>query len=336
MLSKYGRMLWWLHSAYALGLGVVVLMFAQKGFAHARWLSISLGLLWVVLLVFFRSFSGGTPPTRADGRTGQVTFYVMTYVLKNLYQGMLFFLLPFYWRSAVLGAASQWFVVVLGACALLSTLDVVFDRVLMRFKTVASAFYFLTLFCCLNLVIPALFPNTRSLVTLVAAAVISALAFWTMHIPVRMLGRPAVVALLVLWSGGSLLGAYFGRAYVPPVAMFVAHGAVGPELLPDGGLAIEASAMHASRVGEALHAVTDVSVPGGKGDKLVHVWWKDGEMLQRSSDVDPEPVGTVGIVRLSSRMAGSDMPADRVGRWHVDVETSDGQLVGRVNFDVSQ
>ncbi len=333
LIARYGRVLWWLHSAYALGLGIGVLMFARKGFGHARWLAISLATLWIILLVFFRWFGGraGAP----EQRNAKIKFYVMTYVLKNLYQGMLFFLLPFYWRSAVPGAHSQWFVVVLGVCALLSTLDVVFDQVLMRFKIAASAFYFLTLFCCLNLVIPALFPNMRSLVTLVAAAVISALAFWTMHIPVRYLGRPAVVALLVVWSAGSLVGAYFGRFYVPPVAMYVASGAVGPLLLEDGRLAIEASRMHHSLVEGTLHAVTDVSIPGGKGDTLTHVWRKDGVLVRRFDDVDVEPAGTKGQVRLSSSLGPDECPDDRVGQWWVDVETTDGQLVGRVSFEVT-
>lgn len=332
LLSKYGRMLWWLHSAYALGLGVSVIVFARKGFAHARWLTISLGLAWILLLVFFRLYGQRRSP--APGARGKVQYYVMTYVLKNLYQGMLFFLLPFYWRSAVFGTATQWFVVLLGICALLSTLDVVFDQVLMRFKISASLFYFLTLFCCLNLVIPALLPNTRSLLTLVLAAVISALAFWTMHIPVRFLGRPAIVALLVTWTLGSLAGAYFGRAYVPPVAMHVEGGAAGPALLDDGRLSIEATALHQSVVEKDLYVVTTVLVPGGRGDKLVHVWRKDHEVIQRSEDVDVRPDDKAGRVRLRSKLEPDNLPEETAGRWSVDVETTDGQLVGRVRFEV--
>lgn len=333
VLERWGPMLWWLHSIYALGLGIGVLMFASKGFGHARWLAISLGSMWIILLVFFRWFGGRNKAPEL--RREKIRFYVMTYMLKNLYQGMLFFLLPFYWRSAVYGAPSQWFVVVLGACALLSTLDVVFDQVLMRFKIAASAFYFLTLFCCLNLVIPALFPNTRSLVTLVAAAVVSALAFWTMHIPFRFHGRPAVVALLVIWSAGSLVGAYFGRAFVPPVAMHVASGAVGPELLDDGRLSIEATRMHHSLVEGTLHAVTDVSIPGGRGDTLTHVWRKDGDVIHRFEDVDIGTADAKGQVRLTSSLDPEHCPQDRIGQWWVDVETTDGQVVGRVSFEVT-
>ena len=51
---RYGKMLWWFHSFYALGLGIFIIIFAQKGFAHARWLSISLAGAWVVLILIFR------------------------------------------------------------------------------------------------------------------------------------------------------------------------------------------------------------------------------------------------------------------------------------------
>ena len=79
---------------------------------------------------------------------------------------MLFFLLPFYWKSTTLDAADVWFVGLLGTCAVLSTLDIVFDRVLMRWRWIASVFHGITLFGCLNLVIPALFPDTRTLYSL--------------------------------------------------------------------------------------------------------------------------------------------------------------------------
>ncbi len=59
-LRQHGRKLWWLHSAYALGLGISVVAFAQKGFDHARWLCVTLGLAWLTVVVFFRLFGTGT------------------------------------------------------------------------------------------------------------------------------------------------------------------------------------------------------------------------------------------------------------------------------------
>jgi hypothetical protein len=331
---RYGKMLWWFHSFYALGLGISIIIFAQKGFAHARWLSISLAGAWIVLILFFRLFGSGKDRA-LEGRGAKLRFFVMTYVLKNLYQGMLFFLLPFYWRSATLDTPNQWFVVVLAVCAGLSTLDVVFDQVLMRWKVAASVFYFVTLFACLNLVIPALLPNMRSLVPMTAAAAISSLAFWMMHVPTRYLARPTVVVALVVWTLGSLLGAYFGRAGVPPVAMYVSYGAVGPELLSDGRLSIEASKLHHSLIHE-LHAVTDVMVPGGKGDRLVHVWTHEGEEVDREIGVDLSVEDPTGTVRLRSQLDPKALAHDPVGQWTVDVMTQDGQLVGRAAFEITQ
>lgn len=330
---RYGRMLWWFHSFYALGLGIFIIMFAQKGFGHARWLSVSLAGAWMLLLLFFRLFGSGKGRA-LEGRGAKLRFFVMTYVLKNLYQGMLFFLLPFYWRSATLDTPNQWFVVALAVCAFLSTLDVVFDQVLMRWKMAASLFYFVTLFACLNLVIPALLPNSRSLVTMTAAAAISAVAFWMMHVPTRWLARPLVVVAFVLWTMGAVLGAYFGRAGVPPVAMYVSYGAVGPELLPDGRLAIEANKLHHTLI-EELYAVTDVVVPGGKGDRLVHVWMRRGREVGRVTAVDPRAEGPMGTIRLRSRLEPEQLPDDPVGAWTVDVVTQDGQLVGRAEFEIT-
>ena len=44
--------------------------------------------------------------------------------------------------------------------------------------------------------------------------------------------------------------------------------------------------------------------------------------------------GPAGSVRLRSRLSGDNLPALLVGAWSVDVETEDGQLVGRATFVV--
>ena len=69
---------------------------------------------------------------------------------------MLFFLLPWYYKSATLGRANMYFVIILALCTVLATLDIVFDRFLMRVRILASIYYTIALFSCLNLAIPAL------------------------------------------------------------------------------------------------------------------------------------------------------------------------------------
>jgi len=349
-LKKHGRKLWWLHSAYALALGISVIVFAQKGFDHARWLAVTIGAAWLLVVFFFRVFGSGRAQGHLDGATPKVKlrFFAMTYALKNLYQGMLFFLLPFYWKSTSLASHNTWFVGLLGACALLSTLDIVFDRVVFRFRALASVFHAVALFGCLNLVVPALFPDTRTLVSLLVATAVTVVGFWTIHVDVAMLKDRRWLAAFAVSLLAALGAAYGGRTAIPPVPMYVAHGAVGPIVLADGRLGMEVRDLHPSVV-DKLIAITDVVVPGGKGDRLVHVWRHDGHEVHRAAEstlqLAPAQADTKdgagagardrGAIRLRSQLTGGQLPARLVGSWSVDVETQDGQLVGRVAFTVA-
>lgn len=345
VLSRHGRKLWWLHSFYALALGVSVVLFAQKGLAHARWLAISIVLAWLLVIALFRIFGSGAtqesfeapasriaPPTTTASPGAQLRFLVMTYVLKNLYQGMLFFLLPFYWKSSTFGTLNMSFVVLLGLCALVATLDVVFDELIIRRRLLASLFHGFTLFATMTLLVPAVFTETRTLHALVAAAAVTVLAFWTLHVPPRAFLRNRNLALLVATVIGGMALAWFGRALVPPVPMHVAHAAVGPMILPDGRLQMEVSTLHTSAIRQ-LVAVTDVVAPSGVGDELHHVWHREGEPVHRNAA--PQRVkGPSGTLRLQSMIGGERLPRDLAGAWTVDVVTRDGQLVGRLSFRV--
>jgi hypothetical protein len=337
-LRDHGRKLWWLHSAYALALGAGVVAFAHKGFEHARWLAVSLVLAWLLVVLVFRLFttagSGGVRAFEASDAKTRLRFHVMTYALRNLYQGMLFFLLPFYWKSTTLDAADVWFVGLLGTCAVLSTLDIVFDRVLMRWRWMASVFHGITLFGCLNLVIPALFPDTRTLYSLLSAAAVAMIGFWTLHVTARVLKKKVYLVMFVLSVGGAVSLAYAARSAIPPVPMYVSSAAVGPKQLADGRLAMEVKTLDPSVIQE-LVAVTDVVVPGGKGDRLRHVWRHDGNEVHRSTEETSRIAGPKGTVRLRSSLTGKDLPGNLVGPWTVDVETEDNQLVGRAEFDVA-
>jgi hypothetical protein len=334
---KHGRKLWWLHSAYALAIGAGVVVFAQRGFSHARWLAVALGVAWLLLVLVFRLFASGGELRAFDASDTKtrVHFYVMTYALKNLYQWMLFFLLPFYWKSTTLDAPNVWFVSLLGACAVLSTLDIVFDRVLMRWRALASLFHGITLFGCLNLVVPALFPDTRTLWSLLVAAAVTVVGFWTLHVTARALRKKAYLAAFALSLATGIGAAYAARAAIPPVPMYVSSAAVGPKQLANGRLAMEVRTLHPSVIQELI-AVTDVVVPGGKGDRLRHVWRREGREVHRSSEETSRIAGPNGVVRLRSSLTGNDLPADLVGAWSVDVETEDGQLVGRAEFRVAE
>ena len=336
-LKRHSQKLWWLHTSYALGLGVFVVLFAQKGFAHARWLMASLGAVWLLLVLFFRFFGSGTHQQRfatADSKA-RFRFLVMTYVMKNLYQGMLFFLLPFYWKSATLDAPNIGFVALLAVCAIVSTLDLVFDNILMRSKIVASVFYSVTLFSCMNLVLPACVPQLRTIYSLMIAAAVTGVAFFLIHLPLSALRNKLYVLAMAAGVAAAVAGAWLARSLIPPVPMHLASGAVGHQTLEDGRLAMEVRSLHGSVIKELL-AITDVVVPGGKGDRLQHVWRQNGRRVHTYPEASSRVEGPEGTVRLRSGLRGQELPEKLAGDWSVDVQTEDGQLVGRVKFRVTE
>ncbi len=321
-LTKHGRKLWWMHSLYALGLGVFVVAFAQKGYEYARWLVLLLLAAWFLLVVTFRLKS-------APG-AGHLRSTVMNYVLKNLFQAMLFFLLPWYWHSASSGSENIWFVVALGACAILATLDVVFDELLMRRRLLASVYYVMTLFGCLNLTIPAIF-MFESITTLFLASGFSALVFWSLLYPIRTLLERKMLILVGVSVGVAMTGAWLARRAIPPVPISVIKGAVGPDVLADGRLKMEIVNLHTTMMTKMI-AVTDVGMPTRTADTLVHVWRHEGSIISRTRPKVAALKG--GVIRLRSTLAREQVPPERTGEWVVDVETRYGQLIGRTRFNV--
>ncbi len=236
---------------------------------------------------------------------------------------------------STLSSPNLLFLGLLAVCAVLSTVDLVFDRVLMRWAALGALFHGLTLFACLNLVVPALLPDTRTLWTLLTAAAGAVVGFWTIHLRTNLLKDLRYGLLLALSVVAGVGGAYEARRAIPPVPMYLSSGAVGPTLLADGRLAMEVTSLHAA-VLRQLIAVTDVVVPGGKGDRLVHVWRHAGQELHRAPEETSRVEGPQGSVRLRSALFAETLPDDLVGSWTVDVETDDGQLVGRVPFRVDR
>jgi hypothetical protein len=245
---------------------------------------------------------------------------------------MLFFVLPFYWKSTTTDAANVWFVALLGACAVLSTLDIVFDRVLMRRRWAASVFHGFILFACLNLIVPALFPDVKTLVALLVAAGVAPLGVWTLHVAPSALRLPRNVAVLAASLAASVGLAYFARAAIPPVPLHVAYAAVGPFLTKDDRLAMEVTTLDASVITQLL-AVTKISAPGGHTGGLRHVWRHGGESIATATETIARD-DKARTLTLRSQLAEGDLPKVLVGHWIVDVMTEDDQLVGRAEFDV--
>jgi hypothetical protein len=336
-IKRNEKLMWWGHTAYALALGAFVATFAQKGFERARLLALSLTLAWVLVVFFFRFFGTGTQQDFMTAWPGaRRRFFIMSYLMKNLFQSMLFFLLPFYWKSSSYVAGTYPVFVGLAACAVLSTLDVVFDGVLLRFKLVASFFFALTLFGCANLVIPALMPNTPIIMTLLIAGGLALSTLVLFHVSLDRLRRPIALGAFAAFVTIGLLGLYSARAIVPPVPVHLVEAGVGTSLRADGKLDAEIVVIRATSLTETseLFSVAEVSVVGDR-EQFRHVWRKGGTVLQHQA-AGAAPAQQAGQVRVASKVPVQDLPADKLGIYTVDVITANEQVVGRTQFEIRE
>ena len=227
-------------------------------------------------------------------------------------------------------------IVGLAACAVLSTLDVVFDGVLLRFKLVASFFFALTLFGCANLVIPALMPNTPIIMTLMVAGGLALSTLVLFHVSLAALRRPIALGAFAAFVTIGLLGLYSARSIVPPVPVHLVEAGVGTSLRADGKLDAEFVVVRATSLSESseLVSVAEVSVVGER-EQFRHVWRKGGTVLQHQSAA-AAPAQQAGLVRVASKVPVQDLPADRLGIYTVDVITANEQIVGRTQFEIRE
>ncbi len=333
-LARHKSLFWWAHSIWQLSAGAFVAIFAAKGFEEARWLAPSLVALWLSSLGLFRVFGAGRE-RELEGAARVVGFYAMTWVLKTLYQGMLFFALPFYWGAASLDAPNVAFAIALSVAALASTLDLFFDGMLMRYRALAATFYGFALFVALGLALPSLAPELPALAVLVGSACAAVLAFYTLHVPAsrwrqsRSLGALTLALLLAGVSAWRL------APWIPPVPLSVDRAAVGLERRSDGLLALEVEALGADRV-EDLEASVTVIDPSGAHSAAGYTfrWRFEGRpvatRIPTSFGIDDKP----RALRLVAPLGDEGLPERPEGAWLVDVETRAGQLVSRVRFEV--
>jgi hypothetical protein len=332
-LARWVKKIWWLHSGFALAFGVGVMLFARAGLAYADKLLVALGVSWLLMFVALRFVVG--PANRSDheglGRKG--VRLATNYVIKQFYQQMFFFLVPLYASSATwsLSSWNWWLAPVLLACAVVSTMDLVFDNVVMERRLLASTMYGLAMFGLLNVLAPLVLGVTHAAgLVLAAAATPAAVALLSFSVRAVLAPRGALLTLLA--TGAMLAGTWYGRAGIPPVPLALREAAVGHgtrgsyECLPPSKHVLRAGQLDGLRCGAWLVE------PGGIAEEVIHAWRHRGVELAR---VEPRRLGCDGEGDVFvSEFPPERLPADPAGEWACVIETRGGQLVGYRGFRV--
>jgi hypothetical protein len=321
LYDRHRRAFWALHSLWALATGAVVVALAHAAYGYAAWVLVFLALTWLSTLFFTRA---ETPPERSKGRRWHG---LASYLTRVMYQETLFFVLPFYFYSATLDSPNVLFLALLALLAVMACLDLIFDELLRRHAWFGILFFAIVAFAALNLLLP-LALGLRIESAIVIAALVGLVAAIPMVAAPQGRGRWRAATLRVLpalVAVGLLVGL---RVLVPPVPLrlegLVFARDVQPATLEPIAPLIREAALSGGN--DRLAVVATVFAPRTVSVRVAVQWWRDGEWLKTSREVEITP-HEAGF-KVWDAFSPSEGPLV-AGTYRVVLQTAGGQLIGR-------
>jgi hypothetical protein len=313
---------------FSLATGILGAFFMDRS-PDSAWLVLVAALGgWAVLFLF--AFLNNvdvdklSSQQRTLARVGQVTTVI---ALQSLMQQNLFFALPFYVLASTWLFSHAVFLALLVAACVVTLWDPAYERFIARAEARVALQLFSTFAAC-NAILPALGLSNRM------SLVVSAL-FASCGAPLEILvhasketrkKRAIVVGLLSAVLLPLLVVTVFAR-FIPPSPLRLVDGAIGTSLANKWVLDPTDTF---ERVPAQLVCATRVSAPRGVRDEIVHVWWKDGRVVDRVP-VRIEGGNETGFRTFSKKLQLTREPA---GAWACVVETVTGQRLGAVRAEI--
>jgi hypothetical protein len=320
-LRRKERLLWWFHSAYALVLGIFVMWLGSRNFGFLRVVIFDIAFIWLSSL-FLPAVAGSSwLSTRWQGRVR----LVINYFNKNFYQQLLFFVLPLYYSSATFGSRNMLFVGLLAVSAVLSTMDIVYDRYLSARRPLTAVFFAFNLFACINVMLPVLWRISNYWALWISGALALAGFVTILYVRRGLSGSSRIWA--VLPAALTLAGmVFFLRGFIPPAPLGLARVQFGRTIR---GLTIAAPLESLPSGPGRIIALTAIKAPLGLHEKVRHVWSSNGKLLY-ASPFYTVTGGREGGYRIWTQITWSD--ANNGLPLVLDVETRGGQLIGRAKL----
>ncbi|HYA27336.1 MAG TPA: DUF5924 family protein [Acidobacteriota bacterium] len=321
--QRHKDKIWWLHSLYALGFGIGIMWLGARNYNYLRVTVFHVGFIWLSSLYLPKLLDH----PRLSARWAVRLRWFINYFNKNFYQQVLFFVLPIYYASATPSAANFVFVLLLGISAILSTLDLVYDRHLAARQSLTAAFFAFNLFALINVMLPVLW-SISNLWTTRISGLLAGIAFASLYRPIAKPRRLRIeVGLLTIVT--FLAVAEYGRSFIPPAPLRLVSAEFG------GGF--DREAMRAEPVLRVLEVgrparvwgVTAVRAPLGLRDEVQHRWFQNGRLIWASPFYDLTGGREQGF-RLWTAYTFATIAAGTELR--LDVETEGGQLIGRAKL----
>jgi len=208
----------WGVSFASLGGGLVTLFVFRRGLPHVAWIAGYLVLLWLLVAVVTQTRRALEASAR---RSRRLMVTAADYTIQTLYHGLLLFVLPAYWASATLTSVNAPFLGLLVALALVATFDPWYRALVQPRPWAGYLFFVVSIFASLNVALPLV--GLPPLASLVASAFVAAVALTPVVRRARRgtwgLALRTTVAIGVVAATLAALG----RAWVPPVPLFMAR-----------------------------------------------------------------------------------------------------------------
>jgi len=298
---------------------------------YARIIIFHIGFIWATSLFLpVLSRWPGLSPAWAERLR-----LLVNYFNKNFYQQLLFFVIPIYYASTTFPSRNAVFLAVLVVSALLSTLDVVYDRYVSVHWPLTALFLAFNAYVSFNVMLLVLFAIRNDIALylslLPAVAILSS-----------MLGRFAALRSQSLAMISAALGCFliltvhYSASFIPPVTVALGDVSFGASVV-NLRIVKSMSELPVNYHGR-LAALTAIKAPFGLTAQVRHTWYQDGKLIPSGED-DREKYSAISGGRKEGFRFWS---ARRIQEaWHpkriwVDVEMSSGQLIGRAYLSCAE
>jgi hypothetical protein len=324
-LVRHQAIFWTLHSLWALGWGIGFIVAGSKHTWLLRYGLASVGLVWATSLLLPAVLRS---PLISEERKEPARRLVL-WTQKWQLQGLAFFILPVYHRSATYPSRNTLFMVLLVVAALAATIDVVYDEYVTRQTWLLGALLAFDSFACANLTLPMIW-HIGGLWNLAISALLATsvfVSFWSRHVSERgrSLWQVATVGFMFL------LVVTVWRPLVPPAPLRLVSTSFGMSQSEDH-LEVSPILVALSPAGETrVYVVAAIQAPAGLAEGVRHVWSLDGRKISESGLIDVAGGRVQGFRSRSSALLRGLARGQRV---RVEVSTVWGQLIGRSEIEV--
>lgn len=307
------------------GLASFFLVERHEGFARVIGVLMLLGWVWLMLEQMLRKlvaerFGLALPET------------LVRYVTQMIHQESLFFTLPFFLVTTAWNSGQAVFTGTLACAALVAIIDPIYYRLLAPRRWLYLAYHTLALFAALLVALPLILhvPTAESYELALGVAVVLSFPSLVASLSLGTWWRRLLLVALMVMLGAA---GWFTRLWVPPATLWLTRVAVTQAVdmahLAPGASLNELSANQLRARG--LYAYTAIKAPLGLNERIEHVWLHDGVEVDRIA-LDIKGGREAGYRAWTHKQ---NFPANPAGHWQVKVLTEAGQMIGTLDFDVT-